>query len=230
MPTDSPDSSATAVRVWDLPTRLFHWLLVACVVGAVVSAKIGGNAMAWHLRFGLMAFTLLAFRLLWGVVGGRWSRFASFIHAPATLWRYLRGRARPDEWLDVGHSPTGALSVFALLAILLVQVASGLVADDEISTTGPLIRFVSGATSALATSWHKTWGQWLIYTLVGLHIVAIGVYLARGNNLVGAMVGGDKRLPPGAPASRDGWRTRLLALLLLAACLAAAGWVWRQGG
>jgi len=229
MPVDST-TSTTRVRVWDLPTRLFHWLLVICIVGSVVSAKIGGNAMEWHLRFGLMVLILLAFRLLWGFVGGRWSRFASFVYAPGTLLRHLRGQGRRDEWLEVGHSPTGALSVFALLALLGLQVASGLVADDEISTTGPLIKFVSGATSSLATAWHKSWGQWLIYTLVALHIAAILFYLlVRRNNLVGAMLRGDKVLSDGAPASRDTALTRLLALVLLLACAGVAGWIWGLG-
>lgn len=232
MPTDqnAPAAATTRVRVWDLPTRLFHWLLVVCIVGSVVSAKIGGNAMDWHLRFGLMVLVLLAFRLLWGFVGGRWSRFASFVYAPATLLRHLRGQGRRDEWLEVGHSPTGALSVFALLALLGLQVASGLVADDEIATTGPLIKFVSGATSSLATAWHKTWGQWLIYTLVGLHIAAILFYLlVRRNNLVGAMLRGDKVLSDDTPPSRDTALTRLLALALLLACTGVAWWVWRLG-
>jgi cytochrome b len=229
MPIDA-NTPPIPVRVWDLPTRVFHWLLAICIVGSVVSAKIGGNAMEWHLRFGLMVFTLLAFRLLWGVVGGRWSRFASFIHPPSTLLRHLRGQGRRDEWLEVGHSPTGALSVFAMLAILGVQVASGLVADDEISTTGPLIKFVSGATSSLATSWHKHWGQWLIYALVLLHIGAILFYLLRrGNNLTGAMLRGDKPLSDDTPASRDSAATRLLALVLLLACAGVAGWIWRLG-
>lgn len=232
MPTDqnAPAAPPTRVRVWDLPTRLFHWLLVVCIVGSVVSAKIGGNAMEWHLRFGLMVLILLAFRLLWGFIGGRWSRFASFVYAPATLLRHLRGQGRRDEWLEVGHSPTGALSVFALLGLLGLQVASGLVADDEISTTGPLIKFVSGATSSLATAWHKNWGQWLIYTLVALHIGAILFYLlVRRNNLIGAMLRGDKVLSDGVPASRDTALTRLLALVLLLACAGVAGWVWGLG-
>ena len=83
------DPQAVRVRVWDLPTRLFHWVLMACVIGSVISAKIGGNAMAWHFRLGYVVFTLLAFRLLWGLVGGRWSRFASFVPGPGALRRYL---------------------------------------------------------------------------------------------------------------------------------------------
>lgn len=219
------------VRVWDLPTRLFHWLLAACVIASVISAKVGGNAMVWHFRLGYAVLALLAFRLLWGVIGGRWSRFASFIYSPATLLRYVRGRARADEHLDVGHSPTGALSVFALLGLLAVQVGTGLVADDEIANTGPLIKFVSGATSSLATSWHKTYGQWLIITLVVLHIAAIVFYLVKKRqNLVGPMLSGDKSLPDAVPASADSTRTRGFAAALLAACAGGVAWLVSLGG
>ncbi len=221
---------AVRVRVWDLPTRLFHWVLAACVIGSVLTAKVGGNAMAWHFRFGYVIFTLLAFRLLWGVVGGRWSRFASFVYAPATLMRYLRGGSRAEEHHEVGHSPLGSLSVFALLAILAAQVGSGLFADDEISNTGPLIRFVSGATSSMLTSWHKTFGQGLVLTLVALHVAAIVVYrVRRGRDLVRPMVVGDKLLPPGVPAAIDSPATRGLALLLVAVCAAGVGWLVSLG-
>lgn len=216
-------------RVWDLPTRLFHWALAAAAVGAVVSAKIGGGAMAWHFRFGYAVFALLVFRLAWGVVGGHWSRFARFAYAPATLWRYLRGRARPDEHLDVGHSPLGALSVFALLGVLAAQVATGLVADDEIFNIGPLNPLVAGETALAATAWHKDWGQWLILGLVGLHVAAIALYTARGRGLLRAMVGGDKALPAGTPASRDDARTRTLAAALLALAAGVVAWVITLG-
>ncbi|HEY4068924.1 MAG TPA: cytochrome b/b6 domain-containing protein, partial [Burkholderiaceae bacterium] len=167
----------TPTRVWDLPTRLFHWLLALCVVGSIASAHIGGDAMAWHFRLGYAIFALLAFRVLWGLVGGRWSRFASFIYSPATLGRYLRGERRADEHVDVGHNPLGAFSVFAMLALLAAQVGTGLFADDEISNTGPLIKFVSGPTSLSLTHWHRLFGQWTIITLIVLHIAAISWYL-----------------------------------------------------
>ena len=147
------------VRVWDLPTRVFHWLLAGLVVFSVVTAYIGGNAMVWHMRSGFAIFTLLAFRLVWGFVGGHWSRFRAFVYAPSTSLRYLRGESLPHEHHHVGHNPLGAGSVFALLGILALQVATGLIADDEIATTGPLIKYVSSATSSLATSWHKNYGQ-----------------------------------------------------------------------
>lgn len=225
------NSEPVLVRVWDLPTRAFHWVLAACVVASVVSAKIGGNAMPWHFRFGYVVFALLAFRLIWGVVGGRWSRFRSFVHAPATTLRYLRGRSHTDELLDVGHNPLGALSVFGLLAILALQVGTGLFADDDIANTGPLIKFVSGATSGLLTKWHKSFGQWLILALIGLHVAAILFYLLKTkHNLVKPMVSGDKPLPPGVPGSIDTPRTRLLATTLLALCAGGVAWLVSLGG
>lgn len=218
-------------RVWDLPTRLFHWVLALCVVSSIVSAKIGGNAMVWHFRLGYAVFALLAFRLVWGLVGGHWSRFARFIYSPWAVLRYLRGQSRAEEHHDVGHSPLGAFSVFGLLAVLAIQVATGLFADDEIANTGPLIRFVSGETSLALTAWHKSWGQWLIIGLTVLHVLAIVFYLlAHKRNLVRPMVLGDKPLPAGTPASADHWTARSLALVVMALCAAGVAWVVSLGG
>ncbi|MEP6739885.1 MAG: cytochrome b/b6 domain-containing protein [Caldimonas sp.] len=212
-------SETQAVRVWDLPTRTFHWLLVICVVFSIVSARIGGGAMVWHFRSGYVVFALLGFRLLWGFVGGRWSRFRAFLYAPATSLRYLRGESLPHEHHDVGHNPLGAGSVFALLGILAVQVGTGLFADDEIDSTGPLVKYVSSATSAAASHWHKRYGQWIIIALAVLHIGAITYYwLRHRTNLVGPMLHGDKRLTGDVPASVDSGKSRALALALLAAC------------
>lgn len=218
------------VRVWDLPTRLFHWLLAAGVVGSVISAKLGGNAMVWHMRLGYAVLALLAFRLLWGLVGGRWSRFASFVPGPGKLWRYLRGRSKPADHVEVGHNPLGALAVLAMLSWLLLQVGSGLIADDEIAITGPLARFVSVDTSLDWTSHHKSWGQWGIYLLVGLHLLALSYYaIVKRRNLLGPMLAGDKHLGVAVPAARDGAVARLLALLLLAACAAGVAWLVSLG-
>ena len=219
-----------AVRVWDLPTRVFHWLLASLVVFSVVTAKIGGNAMEWHLRSGYAVLTLLAFRLVWGFAGGRWSRFRAFLYAPSTSLRYLRGESLPHEHHHVGHNPLGAGSVFALLGILALQVATGLVADDEIATTGPLNKYVSAATSSLATGWHKGWGQWLILGLVTLHLCAIAFYwLRRRQNLVGPMWHGDKRLAADVPAAVDNGRSRALALAVVVVCAIAVTALVRLG-
>jgi cytochrome b len=201
------------------------------VIASIVSAQIGGNAMTWHFRLGYVVFTLLAFRLLWGVVGGHWSRFVNFIYAPSAVLRYVRGDSRHDEHHEVGHNPLGAFSVFALLALLALQVGTGLFADDEISNTGPLIKFVSGATSLAMTKWHKTGGQWLIIALVLLHVAAIVFYLVRKKrNLVRAMVSGDKSLVGAVPAAVDNGRSRVLALVLVAVCGGLVWWLISLGG
>lgn len=211
------------VRVWDLPTRLFHWTLALSVICLAVSGLIGGNAMVWHFRFGYAVLSLLLFRVVWGLVGGRWSRFGAFIYAPQSVINYLKGRGKPEH--SVGHSPIGAGSVFAMLGILLAQVGTGLLSDDEIAAAGPLTRFVSNATVSLATNYHKNIGKWLLLTLVALHIGAIVFYLWRKHNLVNAMLHGDKELVVAVPGSRDDALSRAGAVLVFALCAAFAAWV-----
>lgn len=211
------------VRVWDLPTRFFHWSLVLGVICLFVSGLIGGNAMVWHFRFGYAVLSLLLFRLVWGLIGGRWSRFGAFIYAPQSVLNYLQGRGKPEH--SVGHSPVGAASVFALLGILLAQAGTGLLSDDEISASGPLTRFVSNATVNLATDYHKNIGKWVLLALVALHIGAIAFYLWRKHNLIRPMLNGDKELALAVPGSRDDALTRAIAVLVLALCAAFAAWL-----
>ena len=211
------------VRVWDLPTRFFHWALVACVLGLAITGTVGGNAMVWHFRFGYTVLALLLFRIVWGLVGGRWSRFGAFIYAPQSVINYLKGRGKPEH--GVGHSPIGAGSVFAMLGFLVAQVGTGLLSDDEIAFAGPLTRFVSNATVSLATGYHKNIGKWVLLALVVLHIAAIIYYLTRKHNLVGAMLHGDKELVVPAPPSRDDTVSRLAAVLILAVCCGITYWV-----
>lgn len=220
------------VRIWDLPTRLFHWLLAAALVGLIITGNVGGNAMVWHFRLGYAVLALLLFRLLWGVVGGHWSRFSSFCIAPSAIGAYLKGR--PELRHTLGHNPLGSLSVLALLLLLAAQVGSGLFADDEIFNAGPLVAWVSSETSQRLTGWHTGPGKLLVLVWVVLHIAAILFYrLRKGQNLVGPMLHGDKELAPqeaaAAPSSRDSAATRALALLLLAACAGAVGWLVSQG-
>lgn len=216
------------VRIWDLPTRLFHWLLAGSIVGLVVTAKVGGNAMVWHFRLGYVVLALVAFRLVWGLVGGRWSRFASFVPTPARLLNYLRGNARPQD--KAGHNPLGALSVLALLGVTAAQVSSGLFTDDEIAFAGPLTRFVSGEVVSQFTTYHKEVGQYLLLGLVALHLLAIAFYaLVRKERIISPMVQGDKQLPDAVPPSRDSLGTRALAVALAGACAALAWWVSSLG-
>lgn len=228
----TPDSSMPSdvnhkVRIWDLPTRLFHWLLASAVVALVITAKLGGNAMNWHLWLGHVVMALLIFRLLWGIFGGYWSRFSHFLYGPVTLLRYLRGQSSPQH--HAGHSPLGALSVWGMLLVLMAQVVSGLLADDEIAFSGPLTRFVSGDTVALASNYHAHWGQYLIYLLVGLHLLAVAYYSYHRRGLVRAMVTGDKSLPSAMPGARDSAGTRVLAAILATLASGIAWWVNQLG-
>lgn len=211
------------VRVWDLPTRIFHWALVVFIICLAISGLVGGAAMVWHFRFGYAVLSLLLFRIVWGLVGGRWSRFGAFIYAPQSVISYLKGQGKPEH--SVGHNPLGAGSVFAMLAVLLAQVGSGLISDDEIASAGPLTRFVSGSVVNLATNYHKNIGKWLLLALVVLHIVAIVYYLVKKHKLVQAMLHGDKELILPVPPSRDDATSRLSALVIFGICAAFVYWI-----
>lgn len=207
-------------RIWDLPLRLFHWSLALSVICAVVSAKIGGNAMEWHMRFGFIVMTLLLWRLAWGFMGGAWSRFSRWplFGAPALA------RDSQGHMLWPGHSPRGAWASLALLLLVAVQVVSGLMADDEIATAGPWAAQVSTDMSQWATRYHHAWGQWLLLGMVGLHLSALAFYSwGLHQPLVAAMVHGRKPLPTDVAPSGDGAWLAARALLLACVCVAV---VW----
>lgn len=212
--------SLSRVRIWDLPTRVFHWSLALGVAGLFITGKLGGAAMLWHSRIGYAVGSLLLFRLAWGWVGGHWSRFRAFSYSPRAVVRYLKG---PDDpALAVGHSPLAAGAVFALLFFLAMQVATGLFSDDKADFAGPLNILVSNRTAELLTAYHQNVGEPVLIVLVLLHLGAIAYYqLRHRRNLVGPMWHGDKLLAVSAPASRDDARSRLMALLLFGLCCAA---------
>jgi cytochrome b len=210
------------VRVWDAPTRLFHWALTVCVVSAVITAQIGGAAMDWHFKIGYTILTLLLFRLIWGLVGGYWSRFRTFLYRPAQILAHIKGQK--DQQPGLGHNPLGALSVFALLGFLALQLVSGLFSDDEISASGPLATFVSSTWVANATYYHAEIGKLILIALVILHVLAICLYfLKKRENLVRPMITGDKTLDYEVVGSEDHARSRIKAVLILAVC---AIFVW----
>jgi cytochrome b len=197
------------VRVWDLPTRLFHWALAALVACSVVTVKLGGFWMDWHMRSGYAILALVLFRILWGFAGSRYALFSSFVRRPAEVIGYLRGQLEHGA----GHSPLAAVSVLAFLGVLLVQAGTGLFSNDGNFTEGPLARLVSGATGERLSTVHR-FGEWALYALVGLHIGAIAYYTTfRKVALVRPMITGD-RLDVEAPSADDGLATRLRALAL----------------
>jgi cytochrome b len=208
-------------RLWDLPTRMTHWALASAVAFACLSGQLGGNLMTWHGRIGLVIVGLLAFRLVWGVVGSTYARFGQFLPTPGAIRAYLRG-----EWRSAGHNPLGAVSVLALLTILSVQTATGLFGNDDIAFTGPLFDLVGKAASNRLTGIHHLISK-LIFVLVALHLAAIGFYLiARKRNLVRPMITG--RIDEPCEAPRGGGLVAVaLALIVAGAAMhgAAGGWM-----
>jgi cytochrome b len=189
------------IRVWDLPTRLFHWLIVIFVVISFTTGMVGGNWMSYHLKSGYIILTLLLFRLSWGFWGGRYSRFVSFVRGPIAVMRYAKTLLRKDTPKLLGHNPMGGWSVMAMLAALLVQVGTGLFANDDIATQGPLYGWVSKATSDWLTGIH-IFNKGMILFLVSLHLSAVLFYLLiKHDNLIVPMVTGRRPWSEDAPSS-----------------------------
>jgi len=255
-PDAAPVASATRVRVWDLPTRLFHWSLAACTLSACISARLNGPfALRLHFLSGYAVLVLIGFRVLWGFAGSHYARFAQFVRGPSTTLRYLRlvlsGRQGSDGD-SLGHNPLGAISVLALLAICALLAASGLFTKDYVASEGPLVRFIS-EKSADRYSMVHAWGEVFFYLFVVLHLGAIAFYrFARGQDLIGPMLSGEKILreplaedPPAASRSAPhrltdaqstdsgtapagaSQRTNLRALLLFGLCAALVAYVVR---
>ncbi len=156
---------------------------------SVATAKLGGLWLDWHMRSGYVILALLVFRLLWGAAGSRHARLAHFVRGPRVVFAYLRGRHPHD---GAGHNPAGAMSVVAMLVLLLAQAGTGLFTNDGSFTEGPLARLVSSATGERLSTVHR-WGELALYGLVGLHLAALLYYLTvRRDNLVAAMISGDR--------------------------------------
>lgn len=230
----SHQNTQQTVRVWDLPVRVFHWLLALLIAFSFITAEIGGNAMVWHERSGIAILVLIGFRLIWGVVGSRHARFASFVRGPTAVMATLRGKPS-----GLGHSPLAALSVLALLGAVGFQAVTGLFANDDIAFEGPLAAKVSGKVSHWLTELHEG-NESVLLALIGLHLAAIAWYaLVKRRNLIKPMITGDTTLPPapaqdsasgatrhsagpeGSPSRDDLW-IRLWALLIAAGCAGAA--------
>ena len=216
--SNMPPEPTRTILVWDLPTRLFHWLLVMLVLTSFVTGELGGLWMRYHKLSGYCILGLIVFRLAWGFFGGQHARFSSFVRGPGAVLRYARNLLRDDTPGFIGHNPMGGWSVLAMIASLLVQAATGLFANDDIMTKGPLYPWVSKATSDLLTQIHL-FNQGLILTLVAVHVMAILFYLInKHENLIRPMLTGRKSWPGEGQASEN-----RLARALLIAGLSATG-------
>jgi cytochrome b len=198
------------IRIWDAPTRLFHWTLVGLIAFSWWSAK--NEEFDLHIWSGVAVLTLLVFRLLWGLFGSSTARFANFIRGPRGVLDYLRDM---KGWRPVGHTPLGALSVLAMLGALLVQVGLGLFAIDHDGLyEGPLAHLVSLDLSEELADLHEDWFN-VILVLIGLHVAAILSYrLFLGKKLIGPMLTGRAALDAETEPMRPGkWWASLICLV-----------------
>ena len=222
-------NSSAKIRIWDLPTRLFHAAFALCVIGAIVTVKAGAAWMDWHVRLGIAALALLLFRVLWGVFGSHYARFCQFVTSPANTLRYVRKlrEEKHQTYRHAGHNPLGAWAVLAMLFIIGFQAVTGLFANDDILTQGPFAQFVSETMSSRLTGWHQ-WNEPFVYGIIVLHLLAMAVYALKGQRLIPPMIHGDipaAELATGTPSARDDLGLRLRAVLLALLLSCGAWWL-----
>lgn len=189
-----------SARVWDLPTRLFHWLTVVLVVAAYVTWRL--NWMDWHADAGDVLLALLLFRLGWGAVGSDTARFAHFVRSPRAAARHLTRlfHREPDE--QAGHNPAGGWMVLLLLALLAGETLTGIVVNNDVADEGPLTGIMPAWLANLVTDLHELLWDALL-AAIALHVAVIGIYAAvKGQHLLLPMLTGRKRLPATLPAPR----------------------------
>jgi cytochrome b len=214
------ETSGPRALIWDLPVRLMHWSLVLAVAGAWATQEIEGDWFEYHVWCGYAVLLIAATRIVWGFVGTRHARFASFLRGPGAVAGYVRGLLGRDAPQFAGHNPLGALMVLALLAMLLVQASTGLFANDQIMASGPLYGYVTSATSDQLTTLHKKLFD-LLLAAIGLHVAAAFFYLlVKRENLILPMLIGTKPGDAIAPEERIA-NSRLGIWALVVAALGA---------
>ena len=213
------------IRVWDFPTRIFHWTLAALVIFSFTTGKVGGGWMEWHLKSGYAILALLVFRLAWGLVGSRTSRFVHFVRGPRAALAYTRETFRGRPPFTEGHNPMGGWMVMFMLAALLLQATSGLFADDDIATQGPLAAKVSNALVARMTTVHK-YNEWVIVGAVALHVIAVATYQwGLKVDLVRPMVFGWKHVPAQLRPVESPHASSILAVVIAGVAAVLVYWL-----
>jgi cytochrome b len=211
------------IKVWDLPVRLFHWAIVVLIFLAWATQE--WNRMDWHVWIGYTILTLLLFRIVWGLIGSDTARFAQFLRSPLAALAHLSHITRREADQEIGHNAAGGWMVLVMLLLIAVQACTGLFANDDGSTEGPLMHFVSKDRSDWLSHIHSL-NFTLIEIVIALHIVAVLAYaVLKRQNLVRPMITGTKQLRGDVAAPR--LVSPVWALLTLAIAAGVVAWVVR---
>jgi len=219
-------STNTTQLVWDLPTRLSHWLMVVLFGFLIASGKWLEDMMQWHILSGYLLIGVVLFRIIWGFIGSYHARFISFLRSPKATLHYIIAMLKGQPTHYAGHNPAGAIMVVLLLLGLSIQASSGLITTDDIIWSGPLYPLVSETLA----SWGGTIHHWLeevLIVLVVVHIVAVIIHKVKfQESLVPAMIHGYKRLHNATAVPIKVGIVRLLIGVIIAGTLTA--WLWSQ--
>jgi cytochrome b len=236
MSEEMANTNNSRIRVWDLPVRLFHWVLVILLATSYFSGRAGGDWMQLHFWSGYAILTLLLFRIVWGFIGSTTARFSDFVKGPSAALRHVAELVGVDRPREAGHNPLGGAMVVVLIFAVLAQVVAGLFSADTDTgvVTGPLSKFIADKWIERATAFHTYWVNVLLI-LIGVHVLAALVYLVwKRQNLIGAMISGHKPMDdvvhPGQAAPRLQFASGKLAISLLIACAAIVYFIVRLGG
>lgn len=223
---NAAEDDKSSIRVWDWPTRLFHWTLAVLIALQFATAEFDVLSMEWHYRFGYATLALIVFRVAWGFAGSQTSRFVDFVRGPATVTHYVKelfsAPARKAA-THVGHNPLGGWSVLVMLACVLIQAISGLFTSDGIDEDGPYVDYVSTKTVKLMSRLHYL-GETVLLVLIALHVAAVLLHwLIKHDNLTLPMLSGRKRVDAAQPDFVSDWRA-LIVFALATAAVALLSW------
>lgn len=241
---DSVHADAPKVKVWDIWVRVFHWLLVACILLSYLTGEFGGfdftmpvtdrfvTNMDLHMWSGIAIFGLIVFRIIWGFAGSSTARFSNFVRGPSVILGYVKTVFSGPVKFFAGHNPAGGAVVVIMLFALLVQATTGMFSQDEgfIPIEGPLVFLVSSETSKFITTRHELWWEYVIITLVVVHIAAnLFYWLVKKQDLIVAMITGKRTLPEGEAGPEVSFAKTWLGAAI-AVVAAIASWLVLNAG
>ncbi len=226
---NSKDAKFVTVKVWDLPLRVFHWLLAILVTVMFVSAEVENFDI--HILAGKGIAILLAARILWGFAGSSNARFSSWLFLPRHYIEYVRNLPRRQPGYGMSHSPIGSIAVILILVAVIVQVSTGLISSDiDGLVEGPFAYYVSYDVSRWASEFHEDHEQWL-FVLIMAHLAANAFYyLYKKDNLIRPMIVGTRSVPEHIAKNAPRIVSSIRGVIVGLICAGVLLWVFNQYG